>query len=90
MINDLLRQLLTHVRVLLDQSDQSITHLEEDCSSILNLLAEGTIRLDGELLAWHGRVWDQIDVMYLKEVVFRIFAEVQWLGSWNREVRIEG
>lgn len=64
--------------------------MEEDRGSVLNLFVEGTIRLDGELLARHRWVGDKIDVVDFEKVVLRVFAEVQWLGAWNRKIRIEG
>lgn len=75
---------------MLDQRNQSISHLEEDSSSLLDLLTEGTIRLDGEFLARYGWVRGEVDVVNFEDIVFGVFAVVQWLRTWDWKVRIEG
>lgn len=95
-----LGEIVTEIGFLLDQGDQTVLNLEEDCGAGLDLLGEGAIGRNGELLATTpsqlmctamdsshirpGRVGIEINVVNGEDVVFRVGAILYTLSLYSR------
>lgn len=82
-------QLLAHIRILLDESDQAILDLQVNACAVLNLLVESTIAFNYELLAWYRWVGNQVDIVDVEDVVCRVFAEGERLAAWDLVLVVE-